>query len=66
MTKTDGDLVFVGDNGDTIDFSDSEVWNHVTDTATVAGQEGNFKEYTSDTNSNIHVFIDEDVTIVGL
>jgi len=61
-SEDDSDLVFVGDKGDIIDFKESEDWTASTETTKVDGQDGNFTEYT---NSDVSVFINEDIAVIG-
>jgi hypothetical protein len=61
MTDGDNDLVFVGDDGDVINFEDSDEWTKSEGTKTVDGVDGNFNEYVNNNDSNISVFIEEDI-----
>jgi|GEM_PF-5930558 len=69
MTDSDDELIIKGDDGDTIDLSEdkdnngSSDWTKGSDNVSVDGQDGTFTEYT---NSNVSVFIDNDLDTTGL
>jgi len=64
LTDEDNDLVFVGENGDVIDFKDNNEWHrNGEDTKKVDGVEGDFKEYVSNTNPSISIFIEDDIEV---
>jgi hypothetical protein len=66
MTAEEEDeLVFVNDDGEMIDFNESEDWTPSSDTpTTVEGVDGNFNEYVSNTNSDVSVFVNEEIDII--
>ena len=57
------DLVFVGDDGDTIDLSNNDEWIKSENTTTIEGRSEDFYEYTN-TNNSVKIFIDEDINVV--
>ena len=63
MTDDDNDLVFVGNDGDVINFEDSQEWTKSDNTTKVDGVDGNFNQYVSNSNSNISVFIEDDIHV---
>ena len=64
MTDSDNELVFIGDDGDVIDFSKSEEWTKSEGTKTVDGVDGDFNEYVSTTNPDVTVFVNEEVEVI--
>ncbi len=65
MTDDDNDLVFIGNDGDVIDFGESEEWTKSETTTTVDGVDGEFTEYESTTNSHVTVFIQEEIEVIS-
>ncbi len=63
MTDDDNDLVFVGDDGDVINLSDSADWVKSDTTTTVDGVDGDFNEYVSSTDASVSVFIENDISV---
>jgi len=63
MTDDDNDLVFIGNDGDVINFEDSDKWSKEEGVKTVDGVDGNLTEYVSSSNSNISVFIEDDIKV---
>ncbi|OUR70115.1 hypothetical protein A9Q77_07740, partial [Marinomonas sp. 42_23_T18] len=64
LTDGDNDLVFVGNDGDVIDFSDNSDWQlNGNETKKVDGVDGDFKEYVSTSNSSVSIFIEDDIDV---
>nr|WP_044417005.1 vWA domain-containing protein [Halarcobacter anaerophilus] len=61
VDSDDNELIIRGDNGDEIEFNDSENWNKAIDKTQIEGEDGTFTEYTSTTNPNISIFVDDDI-----
>ncbi|WP_321469748.1 VCBS domain-containing protein [Halarcobacter sp.] len=61
ITDSDNDLVIKGNDGDSIEFNDSDTWNKATTTTQIDGEDGEFYEYTSSTNPNISIFIEDQI-----
>jgi hypothetical protein len=62
LTDCDNDLVFIGENGDKIDFNDNENWTVKATNQTVDGQgDTSFTEYTNCSNPNISVFVEDEI-----
>jgi hypothetical protein len=61
ITDNDHELVFVGADGNEIDFNNKEQWSKSEETTTIDGEEGNFYEYVNQQNPNISIFIDDDI-----
>ncbi len=55
VDSDDNELIIRGDNGDEIEFNDSENWNKAIDKTQIEGEDGTFTEYTSTTNPNISI-----------
>ncbi|MEA2018630.1 MAG: hypothetical protein U9N59_09290, partial [Campylobacterota bacterium] len=66
ITDSDNDLVFVGDDGDVIDFNDNSEWTKSDTTTKVDGVDGDFNEYVSTTDASVSVFVEDDVTVTDL
>jgi hypothetical protein len=62
-SEEEQDLVFVGNDGDVIDFGESKEWTASTESTTVDGVEGSFTEYTS-TSSDISVFVNDKIETI--
>jgi len=62
LTDCDNNLVVIGNNGDKIDFNDNEDWELKATNQTVDGQgDSTFTEYTSSSNPNISVFVEDEI-----
>ncbi|WP_320035221.1 hypothetical protein [Halarcobacter sp.] len=61
ITDSDNDLVIKGNDGDSIEFNDSDSWNKAADKTQIDGEDGEFYEYTSSTNPNISIFIEDQI-----
>jgi len=64
ITDDDNDLVFVGDDGDIIDFGTSEEWTKSEGTKEVEGVDGDFTEYVNTSNPDVSVFVNDDIDVI--
>ena len=64
MTDESNDLIFVGDNGDTIDLANNDEWTRSDEKVTLENKEGEFFEYVSTKDPTAKLFIDEDIDII--
>jgi len=64
ITDTNQDLVFIGNEGDVLDLGTEEEWTKVDTTSTVDGVDGDFTEYVSSTNTDVSVFVNEDINVI--
>ncbi|RXJ67096.1 hypothetical protein CRV08_10915, partial [Halarcobacter ebronensis] len=55
------ELIIKGDSTDEIKFDDSDNWSKSSEKTQIEGQDGEFYEYTSTSNPNISIFIDDEV-----
>ena len=65
LTDDDNELVFIGNDGDVIDFSDNTDWQlNGNETKKVDGVDGDFKEYVSTQGGvSVSIFIEDDIDV---
>jgi hypothetical protein len=64
ITDDSNELVFVGDDGDTIDLANNDDWEKSAENTTVEGHDGEFAEYTHKNDPTAKLFVDEDVSVI--
>ena len=64
ITDENHDLVFVGEKGDVLDFGDEEAWTRSDTKEKVDGQDGDFVAYESNTNTNVTVFVNDEIEVI--
>ena len=64
ITDTNQDLVFIGNEGDVLELGTEEEWTKVDTTSTVDGVDGDFTEYVSSTNTDVSVFVNEEINVI--
>ncbi|MEA1915799.1 MAG: hypothetical protein U9N30_10870, partial [Campylobacterota bacterium] len=64
LLDDDHNLVYIGENGDAIDFNDNENWALKSENVKIDGEdESVFNEYTNTNNPNISVFIEDAISV---
>jgi hypothetical protein len=64
LTNDTNDLVFVGDNGDSIDLSKNDDWEKSNNTSSLENEEGQYFTYTNVKDPTAKLFIDEDINVI--